>query len=64
MHQKHCGFAKEFVLKNTLQKKKKCSSHPAMMCWSWCFYTRKGRNRDSGFIQFSTEGNSRENLMV
>lgn len=21
MHQKHCGFAKEFVLKNTLQKK-------------------------------------------
>lgn len=30
---------------------------------SWCFWTRKIRNRDSGFMQFSRELSSRESFM-
>lgn len=42
---------------------KKLSQCEVMMSWSRFFYTRKEWNEDSGFIQFSREGSSREHFL-
>lgn len=62
----NCHIALQFCEKCILKKcmRKKWSRHQAIVSWSWCFWRKKGRNGDSGFIYLSQESSSMENFTV